>query len=102
MKNESRSPKRRPRPLAWVALAVSTVVAVAVWGAGTQPTPDFIFAWLGPDLTVELALLVLAVIVAVILNIAAAWRGRANLIIALIAFLVLLAPFGIIYVSQTG
>ena len=95
MHNSSRQPQHNPRPLAWVALAVSTVVAVVIWLLGTQTNPAFLYSWFGINPFPELTFLALAVIVAAILDIAAARRGRTNRIIALIAFLILLAPIAI-------
>jgi hypothetical protein len=92
MNDESRPSREQPRPMAWVALAVSTAVAVLIWLVGTLPTPTFYYDWFHYNPFPELAFVALAVVVAAVLDIAAALRGRNNRIIALIAFVMLLAP----------
>ena len=104
MTDESRSPQRGPRPLAWVALTVSTVFTVLVWWSGTEQGTALAYGWFLNDFIPEVVFFALLLIVAVILNIAASRRGRANRIIALIAFLIVLLPVavGVIAFYQTA
>jgi hypothetical protein len=99
LQDKSKSPRMKPRPLAWVALGVSTVVTVLVWLSSTEPVNALMYAWFLNDFIPEVAFFGIITVVAAIVAIVAGWRGRANRILALIALAILFAPLTISVIS---
>jgi hypothetical protein len=95
MKDESDSPHPSPRPLAWVALGVSTFVTGLVWLSTTEQGSPLFYALFAHDFMRIILFFGLTTIATAILDIVAGWRGRANRIIALIALLIVLSPLAI-------
>jgi len=91
--------RARVRPLAFVALGVSVVVAGAWWFYGLQESSDTIIHLFGYDAATPIALLLLMTLLATALDVAAGWRGGIGRVVGIVAGIVLASPVGLMVFS---
>jgi hypothetical protein len=91
--------RARVRPLAFVALGVSVVVAGAWWFYGLQESSDTIIHLFGYDAATPIALLLLMTLVAIAVDVAAGWRGGIGRAVGIVAGIILASPLGLMVFS---
>jgi len=93
--DESQAPSHKVRPLTWVALGFSVLVAAIWWLVDFKQSSDAFHAIFGYDWSTPLAILLILVLVGIALDVGAGWRGRANRAICIVAGVILLSPLAL-------